>query len=84
MTFAAWFFTYDRGAEIGRLEERVSHRVVEIYSVPVRGRRGERGDEIWRVSSDVRDIVLGTCDDDLEQLERCASEIVARFKAEPA
>jgi len=32
----------------------------------------------------IQDIVLGTCDDDLEQLERCASEVVARFKAEPA
>jgi alkanesulfonate monooxygenase SsuD/methylene tetrahydromethanopterin reductase-like flavin-dependent oxidoreductase (luciferase family) len=32
----------------------------------------------------IQDVVLGTCDDDLAQLERCASEIVARFKAEPA
>ena len=28
------------------------------------------------------DLVLGTCADDVDQLERFATEIVARFKAE--
>ena len=30
----------------------------------------------------IQDMVLATCDDDLEQLERFASEIVARFPAD--
>ena len=30
----------------------------------------------------IQDLVLGTCADDVDQLERFATEIVARFKAE--
>ena len=46
---------------------------------------GTTGEIVERIrdleAAGIQDIVLGTCDDDLEQLERCASEIVARFKA---
>jgi hypothetical protein len=30
----------------------------------------------------IQDLVLGTCDDDLEQLERFATEIVGQFRPE--
>jgi alkanesulfonate monooxygenase SsuD/methylene tetrahydromethanopterin reductase-like flavin-dependent oxidoreductase (luciferase family) len=33
-------------------------------------------------SAGIQDLVLGTCADDLDQLERFASEIVPRFKSE--
>ena len=49
---------------------------------------GTTGEIVERIrdleAAGIQDLVLGTCADDLQQLERFAGEIVARFKSEPA
>ena len=46
---------------------------------------GTTGEIVERIrdleAAGIQDLVLGTCADDVDQLERFASEIVARFKA---